>query len=169
MEPCSLAALTLPQAEVGLSSISGVSVALTPAASASARPQEQFLQALRPLVPTSQSSAAGGKRTTTHKYSAALPRPQPYWVIPQRGKFARVLHCHNAGGHLPSCCSNRAACYMSLDPVTPGQAEPYFLTALPGHATPKVLCTIPWTYTIIFYNSPRLTAPFRTRAPAPQA
>lgn len=56
---------------MGLSSISGVSVALTPAASASARPQEQFLQALRPLVPTSQSSAAGGKRTTAHQGSDA--------------------------------------------------------------------------------------------------
>lgn len=46
---------TLPHEDCGLSSISCVSLSLTPAASASALPHEQFLHALRPLLPTSQS------------------------------------------------------------------------------------------------------------------
>lgn len=48
------ALLTLPQPLVGLSSICLVS--LTSGACPSARPQVQFLHALRPAVPTSQSS-----------------------------------------------------------------------------------------------------------------
>jgi hypothetical protein len=49
--------LTLPQEDCGLSIMSCVSVTFSPLASASARPQLQFLQALRaPPAPTSQSS-----------------------------------------------------------------------------------------------------------------
>lgn len=53
-------ALTLPQEEPtpGFWIMSSVSCTLTPAASASARPQVQSLHALRPVAPTSQSSAA---------------------------------------------------------------------------------------------------------------
>ena len=83
MEPPAVTAqlvLTLPQPPlVGLSSISLVSCTWG-AASPSARPQVQSLQALRPAAPTSQSSraAAAGREGTRqgrgHGASAARQR-----------------------------------------------------------------------------------------------
>lgn len=70
-----LSALTLPHDDCGLSSISCVSSTFSPLASASARPQLQFLQALRaPPAPTSQSSCL--LTATQHSTSCAKATQQ---------------------------------------------------------------------------------------------